>query len=444
MFHRIRQHLHQHPKELFILALSELCERFAFWGVGFMLVLYLVGYYHFENAKATEIYGLFSGFATFLPLIGGYVADRWNYQAPLFIGALVNALGCFMLATGLAYLLFPALAIIAAGYGIFTPSILTVLGHTYRDKPRLRETGFTIYYAAINVGVFLALIILGFISQQVSWHAAFFVAGIVQLLGIIPIIWYLCKHKETYRSLQELQWKSRGDVRKLKKEDKDRIKVIVTLSLFSILFWIAYNQGFSSMSLFAKNDTARTIAGWEVPPSWILSSEALFLIVLAPLLARLYHVLQKKNLDPSPSLKTSYSLFAMALCFLVMMVGSYTIPNHAETAAVNPGYPIFAFFLMAVGEMLLAPIGLSLVTQLSPRFLTAFFVGFWYLCVGVAFYLGGVVAGWMDKVGGLFHFFGIFVVLTLIPAVILFFLSKKLTEMSHGKVDVPPPRDAGL
>lgn len=438
----VKQRL-KHPKELYILALSELCERFAFWGVGFLLVLYLTGYYHFENAKATYIYGIFSGSATFFPLIGGMIADRWNYQSPLLMGALVNAVGCFMLATGLQSFLYPALAIIACGYGLFTPSILTVLSYTYRDKPSLRETGFSIYYASINIGVFLALISLGLIAQQVSWRAAFCCAGVVQIIGLFPILWYLRHHQETYQTLHHIQKTERAGKRKLTKEERDRVIVILVISVFSILFWMAYNQGYSSMALFAKNYTDRRIFGWDMPPSWILSSEAFFLIVLTPFLARLYRALEKRDLNPNPSLKTAFSLCFIALCFSVMMLGSHSILPSAKSAAIPAGFPILAFFLMAVGEMLLAPIGLSLVTQLSPRALTAFFVGFWYFCVGIAFYLGGTLAGLMNRVGGLFHFFGIFVVLTLIPAILLFFLSKKLTKLSHQNVIVPPP-EAGL
>lgn len=421
----------KHPKELYSLALAELCERFSFWGTGFLLVLYLVGYYHFEDAKATSIYGIFSGFATFLPLIGGYLADRWNYQAPLFLGALVNAIGCFMLSLGVHFLLYPALAIIACGYGLFTPSILTLLGYTYRRQPELREAGFSIYYASINVGVFLALIILGFIAQEVSWNAAFLTAALVQMGGLIPILWYLIKHKEAHQALHRMQKERRREKKPLTAIDKKRIWVIVIISLFSILFWIAYNQGYSSMSLFAKNYTDRSFFGWEAPPSWILSSEAFFLIVLAPILATLYGFLQKKKLDFSPFVKTTLSLFAIAACFLVMMVGSFQIPLDARSASISAGYPIFAFFLMAVGEMFLAPIGLSLVTKLSPPRLTAFFVGVWYLCVGLAFYIGGTLAGLMEKLDELTHFFAIFVVLTLLPALILMFFCKKLKQMAH-------------
>jgi len=426
-------HYSKHPKELYVLALAELCERFSFWGTGFLLVLYLVGYYHVEDAKATTIYGIFSGCATFLPLIGGYLADRWNYQTPLLWGALVNAIGCFMLATGLSFLLYPALAIIACGYGLFTPSILAVLGYSYQRQPELRDAGFSIYYASINVGVFLALIILGFISQEVSWNAAFLTAALVQVVGIIPIVWFLVKHKEVHQTLHRLQKESRKEKAPFTQIEKSRIRVILIMGLFSIFFWIAYNQGYSSMSLFSKDFTNRSFLGWEVPPSWILSSEALFLVILAPILSSLYSFLRKKKIEFSAFAKSTLSFFAIAACFLVMMVGSSAIPLDARSASISAGYPIFAFFLMAVGEMLLMPIGLSLVTKLAPHRFTAFLVGFWYLCVGLAFYIGGTLAGLMEKLDQLSHFFAIFVILTLVPGLILLFFFRKLKQMAHLK-----------
>jgi len=427
--------LSKHPRELWILGLTELCERFAFWGVGFMLVLYLIEHYDYPNDKATHIYGIFSGCAAFLPLLGGWIADRWNYQAPLFVGALVNALGCFLLATGSEHLLYFSLVIIACGYGIFTPSILTVLGYTYRNKPELREAGFSIYYASINVGVFLALASLGTIAKLSSWNVAFVVAGIVQLIGLVPLTVYLIKHKETYRALKTHQKAQKGHP-KLEPKEINRIWVIFIFCVVSILFWAAYNQAFSSMAIFAHDFMHKQIGGISIPEGVFMSSESLFLIILAPILAVFYAKLQKIGKDPSPAKKTALSLFFIAACFFVMMIGSAYIPASAKTADVSWGYLVGAYFLMAVGEMLLAPIGLSMVSRLAPPRYTALAIGFWYVCVGIAFYNGGMLAGLMDKMGGLFNFFSIFVIMTIIPSILMFLFSKKLTKLAH---DNPHP-----
>lgn len=427
-----------HPKELWILALTELCERFAFWGVGNLLVLFLIEHYQFANEKATHIYGIFTGFAAFLPLIGGWVADRWNYQSPLFLGALVNAAGCFLIATGIEHFLYLALVIIACGYGIFTPSILTVLGYTYRNKPELREAGFSIYYASINIGVFLALASLGIIAKTINWQTSFVVAGFVQVAGLIPLAYYLIHHKETYRSLKTMQKEGHQTRHKLSSVEVNRLIVIAIFCLVSILFWIAYNQAFSSMTIFAHDFMNKKIGGVSIPESVFQSSESFFLILLAPVLAFLYAKLQKKHKDPSPATKTAFSLLFIALCFFVMMMASLAIPASAKTANVSWGFLVGSYFLMAIGEMLLAPIGLSMVSNLAPARYTALAVGSWYVCVGIAFYIGGLLAGLMEKMGSLFNFFSIFVIITIIPAAIMFWIAKKLTQMSH--VHVTPPQ----
>lgn len=423
--------LSQHPKELWILSLTELCERFAFWGVGNLLVLYLIEYYKYQHVQATHMYGIFTGCAAFLPFVGGFIADRWNYQSPLLLGALVNAVGCFLIATGIHEFLILALIIIALGYGLFTPSIVTVLGYAYRHKPELREAGFSIYYASINIGVFLALASLGTVAKLVSWNIAFMIAGFVQLAGLIPLIFYLMKHKETYQGLKAAQKTTHKSHDPLTKLEKNRLVVVGVLCLVSIFFWAAYNQAFSSMAIFAHDFMDKTIGSVSVPEAVFMSSESFFLILLAPVLAVLYARLQNIHRDPSPITKTALSLLFIAGCFFVMMIASLWIPSNATTANVSWGYLVGAYFLMAVGEMLLAPIGLSIITRLVPSRFTALSVGIWYVCVGLAFYNGGLLAGLMEKMGGLFNFFSIFVAMTLIPAVILFLFSKKLTKMSH-------------
>jgi len=421
----------KHPKELWILALAELCERFAFWGVGNLLVLFTIETMQFPNDKAAQVYGVFSGFATFLPLLGGWLADRWNYQSPMLWGAIVNAVGCFLLATGIHSLFYFSLFLIACGYGIFTPSIVTVLGYTYRNIPHLREAGFSIYYASINIGVFLALVSLGTIGKLVSWNMAFALAGFVQVAGLIPLIWYLMHHKETYHALKKHQKASHAKAKSLTAVDRSRLYVIGIFYFASVFFWIAYNQAFSSMEIFTHDFMDRMVGGWNIPEGIFLSSESFFLIILAPILSSLYAWLQKKKMDPSPARKTSYSLFFIAACFFVMMIGSDQIPEGATQGNVSSGYLIFAFFLMAVGEMLLAPIGLSMVSRLAPPRYTALSVGLWYVSVGFAFFLGGMLAGFMGKMGTLFNFFSMFVVMTIIPAIAMWLASKKLTQMSH-------------
>lgn len=420
------------PKEMYLLALTEMCQRFAFWGVGNLLVIYLVQAKRFSDAAADQLYGIFTGVAFVLPVLGGYIADRMNYRLPIVWGIVSTSIGCFLIATGSVALTYLALAFIAVGAAVFTPSIYALLGSLYHRQHHLRDSGFSIYYSAVNLGVFVAMIVLGIIGQAKSWSAAFLLAGIIQLIGLLPF----------RKALKTLDLDNIAPVNLLTKRKKQpplhkheisRIWVICILSFFSILFWMAYNQAGSSMNLFALKFTNRNVLGFEMPPSWILSSEGLYLVILAIPLAKLYMHLHKRNMDPSPPLKSALSLFAIGLCFLVMTIGASQIPSGSKSAAISPFYLFTAYAFMAVGEMLIAPIGLSLITHLSPRRFTAMLVGVWYLSVGIAFYAGGAIAPLMTKLKNMDSFFGMFVAISVVFGLLLLLLVKKLNAMRHLK-----------
>jgi POT family proton-dependent oligopeptide transporter len=417
---------------MYLLSLIEMCQRFAFGGMALLLVLYLVQVHQFADAKATNLYGIFTGVAFSLPIVGGYLADKTSHKAGVIAGGLLTTLGCFLLATGSIHLLYFALLAATLGTALFTPSIYTILGAVYKDKHHLREAGFSIYYAAVNIGYFLAVFLLGTLGHMHAWGTAYVIAGLVQLVGI-GIFLKLMRNKK-FANLHATQ--NTASALKsgppLKAKEKDRIIVISALSFISIFFWMAYNQGWSSMSLFTLNFTDKNVLGFQMPASWILSLPNLYLLLLAFPLAGLYSWLKKRKLDPSPPLKTAWSLVSLGVCFAIMMIGSSLIPAGAKTSAVSPLFPACSYFFLSLGEMLLAPIGLSLVTHLSPHRYTAFFVGMWYVCVGIGFYSAGLMAGLFSKLQQLDNFFLIFVLMTLIPAAALFFFSKKLNKMRHA------------
>ena len=418
------------PKEMYWLSLTEMCQRFAFYGIAYLLVLYLVGYQKFTDFAADQLFGIFTGAAFILPLLGGLIADRMNYKMPVVWGMLSTALGCFLMTTGMMPIVYAGLVLIALGTGVFTPSIYAILGSLYHTQHNLRDSGFSIYYAAVNIGSFLAMIILGAIGQNISWHGAFFLAGLIQLCGLFSF-------KKALKTI-DLNKISPSTIKGSQKKkpvmhphEKKRIWVICILSFFSIPFWMAYNQGGSSMNLFAQSFTNRSEFGFTMPTTWLVSSESLYLIILAIPLAKLYTYLTKRKMDPSPPLKASLSLISMGICFAIMAIGASQIPSGAITAAISPFYLFTAYFFMAIGEMLFIPIGLSLITHLSPRRFTALLVGVWYLCIGFGFYFGGAIAPLMSMLKTMSSFFGIFVAISFIAGLILMLLVKKLNKMRH-------------
>jgi POT family proton-dependent oligopeptide transporter len=418
------------PRGMYLLALTEMCQRFAFWGVGNLLVLFLVQHHGFTDTRADHLFGIFTGIAFVLPVLGGYIADKMNYRLPVIWGMLSTAIGCFLIATGNISMVLLGLFFVAIGGAVFTPSIYALLGSLYHDRHHLRDSGFSIYYSAVNIGVFLAMIVLGALGQASHWNGAFLLAGLVQLIGFLPF-----RGAQRHFDLKQITplhtTLESGKKPPLHQHEKNRIWVIVILCFFSILFWMAYNQGGSSMNLFALRYTDRQIGSFEMPAAWLLSSESLYLVIFAFPLAMLYLALARRKLDPTPPMKSALSLFAIGICFLIMAMGSAQIPSEAASAAISPAYLFSAYAFMALGEMLIAPIGLSLITHISPRRFTALLVGVWYLCVGVAFYLGGMIAPLMSHIKDINWFFSIFVVLSFLFGVILLALVKKLNKMRH-------------
>src|SRR3989304_2823036 len=319
------------PLEMNLLAITAMCQRFAFWGIGYLLVIYLVQFKNFTDMDADHLFGIFTGAAFVLPVLGGYIADRMNYRLPVIWGMISTAIGCFLMATGYLPLIYLALIFTAVGGAIFTPSIYAILGNVYRHKHHLRDGGFTIYYAMFNFGVFISLIILGALGQAKLWNIAYIFAGIVKLVGLIPFAKVL-KNPDVMRlSSPKLPSKQQKEA-PLHPHEKARIVVILVLSLFSIIFWMAYNQSGSSMNLFALRFTDRHVLGFTMPPSWLLSSENLYQIILVFPLAALYHFLAKRKLDPSPITKSALSLIILGLCFFIMAYGSGHIPPGAQSA----------------------------------------------------------------------------------------------------------------
>lgn len=411
---------------MYLLSLTEMCQRFAFWGVGFLLVLYLTKVHAWAPKEATNLYGIFTGCAFVLPLLGGYLADRLGHKWTVLFGSIATAIGCFLMATQNLDYLTPALALIAIGGGAFTPGIYSLLGHIYRGKNSLRQSGFSIYYAAVNIGVFLAMIILGYVEHKDHWALAFRLAGIGQIIGLIPF-YYSLKNPELKNLMPEKRKSVSGMKLTLTKQEKDRIIVILTLSFFSIFYWIAYSQGGSSLELFGKNFTNRQLGSFTIPTAWLFSVESLCLVLFAFPMAAFYRFLQKTNKDPSASKKTAISLLTLTVSFFIIMIGAKTMPP----TGMNPLFPIMSYIIMAISEMLLAPIGLSLVTNLSPKRYTGLLIGVWYLCVGIAFYLGGRMGG-LIKAMGPASFLGLFVLASLVAGIVLFGLSAKLTKMEHA------------
>ncbi|MFW5952158.1 MAG: peptide MFS transporter, partial [Gemmatimonadota bacterium] len=414
-----------HPRGLATLFFTEMWERFSYYGIRGLLILFMTaavanGGLGFDVPKAAAIYGLFTGFVYLLALPGGWVADKvmGQRQAVIWGGVLIAA-GNFMLATPGLTTFYAGLVSIILGTGLLKPNVSTIVGELYpEDQPARRDGGFTIFYMGINIGALVAPLIVGFLGESINWHLGFAASGIGMLLGLAQ---FLIMGKSlgdagVYRGTPEDRrtgfsmlavgmlvtglifaglWimsntgvltitisgvANAGGVvivsmailyflwmliaGGLEAVEKKRVVTIFVLFVFSALFWSGFEQAGSSLNLVAERLTDRVFFGWEMPASWLQSVNPLWIITLAPVFAWLWVFLAKRGKEPSSPMKFVVGLVLLGAGFLVMSWGTYVA---ATGGKISPMWLVVVYLLHTCGELSLSPVGLSMITKLSPQ-----------------------------------------------------------------------------
>ena len=423
----------RHPRGLYLLFAVEAWERFSYYGMRALLVLYMTKVLMFSTEEAGTVYGWYTGLVYLTPLIGGYIADRWwGQRFCIMLGGLLMALGHFAMAFPPLPFFFSALVLLIIGNGFFKPNISTVVGQLYeKDDPR-RDGGFTIFYMGINLGAFFSPLICGTLGEKVGWHWGFGAAGIGMLAGVI--IYMLAGEKylgDKGKKPAKLTAAERAaNNQPLTLEEKRQVAVIFIMAFFMIFFWAAFEQAGSSMTLFAEHSTNRMIpfVAWELPTSWFQSVNPLLIFLLAPLFSSMWLGMYKREIEPSSPIKFVYGLVLLALGFVVMI---------AAAAAYDAGGPVSLFWLLAayllhtLGELCLSPVGLSLVTKLAPATFGSLMMGVWLSSSALANLVGGLFAGNYDNMEHTL-FFAIPVATAGGAALMLLILTPMLKKWMNG------------
>jgi POT family proton-dependent oligopeptide transporter len=490
-----------HPPGLYALFTTEMWERFSYYGMRALLVLYLTKAIGMGRSDALNIYAIYTGLVYLTPLIGGRMADRYlGQRKAVFTGGILMALGQFALTQ--RELLTLGLGLLIIGNGFFKPNISTMVGQLYPQGDHRRDGAYTIFYMGINLGAFLSPLICGPLGERVGWGVGFATAGIgmalgimtfvftqrllqgaglppgrpgstedrlrprdwveiIVLAGVIALLVFLAIQAwPVFQPLWSPAWltstaisflykgmilvgglalflyateprKSREEAAALEpftRVDWERIAVIVIFSLFSIVFWMGFEQSGGTLNLFADNDTNRTIFGYDIPASVLQAVNPLFIILFAPIFAIIWTYLARRNF-PLPSVtKQGIGLVGLASAFGVMYLAS----EQAKSGPVSPWWLISVYFIFTVSELLLSPIGLSLVNKLAHPRVASLMMAFWFVCTSAANYLAGI----MEKTIEPFHwnlwvFLGL---MALVPGVVLIALTPVLVKMSHGRV----------
>ncbi|HIF9438332.1 TPA: peptide MFS transporter [Photobacterium damselae] len=434
-----------HPKGLFLLFSTELWERFSYYAMRAILVLYLTdktinGGLGWSTQDALQLYGTYTGLVYFTPLIGGWIADNLlGQRRSIIIGGILMAIGQFTLALPHSMVdphavtfFYIGLGFLVVGNGLFKPNISTMVGDLYKEGDHRRDGAFTIFYMGINIGSLLAGVIAGTASTVYGWKAGFLCAGIgmtlsliIQLLFAERLLGNIGKVPAAHRAAA---MNKSGKQEPLTTVERDRLKVILVMCTFVIVFWAGFEQAGGLMNIYSQEYTNRMIGNFEVPAAWFQSLNPFFIIICAPILASIW-VKMGKN-EPASPVKFALAMFSLALGF-ACMIGAALEQGGDLTVKTSMMWLVGAYFFHTIGELCLSPIGLSLVTKLAPLRLASLMMGAWFGANAIANYVAGIIGSRLGETGPLAIFSGI-AITAIVAGVLLLLLSNKLIDWMHG------------
>lgn len=439
------------PRGLLVCFLTELWERFSYYGMRAILIFYLTRHFLLGDDKAYLIYGAYSSLVYVTPVIGGMLADRYlGARKAVIFGAVLLVCGHFGMAfegpatlpgteSNPIYLqiLYLSLALIIVGVGFLKANISTIVGSLYGENDPRRDGGFTLFYMGINLGAFAASILCGWLGETYGWRYGFGLAGVGMLFGLftfvrgqphlgecaeppsstvlqakifaglnrehliygggvitVVAVWWLIQYQELIGqlllgfggiTLALIIWYSFARCTRV---ERDRMLVVTTLILFSVLFWALFGQAGSSLNLFTDRWIDRKLFGFQVPASVFQSVNALFIICLAPLFSILWGWLAARGWEPSTPLKFALAIVQVGLGFFILVFGA----ELAQGNSVGLIWLVLIYLLHTTGELCLSPVGLSMVTKLSVSRVVGMMMGVWFLASAGANFIAGQIA----------------------------------------------------
>ena len=421
-----------HPKQLALLFFTEMWERFSFYGMRALLVLFMVHNLHYADAKANLIYGTYTALVYLMPLFGGIAADKFlGYRKAIILGGILMAAGHLILAIPTEWSFFAGMAFLISGNGFFKPNISTMVGKLYAPDDARRDGAFSIFYMGVNIGAAIGGLICGYIGQKINWHYGFGLAGIFMVIGLITFLFGQKSLGEIGLTPKENEGKG-PEVAMSKqlivlaaslviipififlfnnytlmgkimfpvciaatiamiiiafqqdKEAKNKMLAAIILVAFSVLFWAFYEQGGGSLNLY----TERNVNTFGLPAAAVNNFiNPFYIILLSFPFAWMWIRLANKGKEPSTPMKFTLSFLQLGVGFLLFVIGAKLALN----GRVSFLWYALGYLLLTTGELCISPIGLSMITKLSPTKYTGMMMGFWFLASALGQHLAGVI-----------------------------------------------------
>ncbi|MBI1797424.1 MAG: peptide MFS transporter [Candidatus Eisenbacteria bacterium] len=444
-----------HPRGLFLLFFTEMWERFSYYGMRSLLVLYMVKHLfvqpdvgqrvlgftalrgvleHFFGPLAvqplsSQIYGLYTGFVYFTPFFGGMLADRViGQRKAVILGAVLMAIGHFMMASERMF--FLALMFLIAGNGCFKPNISTQVGLLYPQGDPRRDGAFTIFYMGINLGAFFSPLVCGTLGQTVGWHWGFGAAGVGMVIGLIIYLW-----GQRFLALDVLTQRRKLEAvtpkQKITANEWQRIGVLLVVCFLVSVFWAVFEQQGNTMQLWADKNTNWTFGGFQIPSTWYQAFNPFMIFAFAPLLSMLWANQARNGKEPASLTKMGFGCLLLGLSFIVMIVASQGMAPDARRSVL---WLVGTTVILTLGELYLSPIGLSFVTKVAPARMVSMLMGTWFLANFIGNYLSGYLGTFWETIS---HekFFMLMTVLGIGAGIAMLVLSRPMNKIvaSHDR-----------
>jgi POT family proton-dependent oligopeptide transporter len=442
-----------------VLLFTELWERFAYYGMRALLILYLIdkttGGLGWTQERASHLYGWFIGLTYLTPVAGGWLADRYlGTNRSLLVGGAVLTVGHLSLALGTVPWFYAGLALVVIGTGFFKPNVHTMVGQLYPADDRRRDSGFTLYYMGINLGAFLGPLVCAWLAVKYGWSYGFAGASVAMGIGVVFYVWARTRWLR-HVGLPPDRRRPAGEPAPsapLTLLERRRIAAIGIITIFVVVFWLAFEQAGSSLNVFAATRTDRTVGPWagslapngEIPAAWFQSINPFFVLLLAPIIAAAWQRLGDRA--PSTPAKMALGLILFGLAYSVIAAGTALSGNGAQ---VSPWLLVAFYLVYSLAELCFLPVGISFVTQTAPARIASLLMGIWLTANFVASLIGGYLAGMVQRIerGEIFHllggqadFFLIFVVLCLASGLLLAILVPLIRRFTGARTSVGVPQ----
>lgn len=433
----------EQPKQIWMLFFTEMWERFSFYGMRALLILYMTHVLLFPDKDANLQYGAYNALVYTMPLLGGWLADRLlGFRKSIVLGGILMAIGHLVLAIPSQATFFLGLGFLISGNGFFKPNISSLLGRYYTAQDPRKDAGYSIFYMGVNIGAFLGGAICGYLGKEISWHLGFGIAGVFMVLGLIVFLAYqrilgeegyspepeklaakvggvvstewalyigafmlvpIAVFLVQYHTIMEFLLYPLGGAAliyviyesfKFEKELRQRLWAASIMIVFTVVFWGCYEQSGGSLNLMAERNVDMRVFGHQLSSAMVNNAvNPFYIIFLTPLFAMMWGFLERKKWDPSTPMKFGLAFLFLGTGYYIFYLGGMV---GKDTGLMPMMYFLVAYLVITTGELFLSPIGLSMITKLSPKQMVGFMMGLWFLASAFGQHFAGVIGSWMS------------------------------------------------